>query len=100
MKKATGLSDLEVVAEERGKKISFLWMIHNSPSTKTSSTRPQQVLNSSLGNISSDIRPLVVVVDIVVTKSWSNIRCSLFDKDRLGVILAPHAFHFGHGVFY
>ncbi|MQL67903.1 hypothetical protein Taro_000151, partial [Colocasia esculenta] len=39
----------KVVAEEQGKKISFLWMIHSSPATKSSSTRPQQVLNSSLG---------------------------------------------------
>ncbi|MQL91156.1 hypothetical protein Taro_023758 [Colocasia esculenta] len=51
-------------------------------------------------NISSNIRPLVVVVDVVVTKSWSNIGCSLLDKDRLGVVLAPHALYFGHGVFY
>ncbi|MQM20214.1 hypothetical protein Taro_053230 [Colocasia esculenta] len=35
-----------VVADERGKKMSFLWLIHSSPATKSSSTRPQQ--NSSL----------------------------------------------------
>ncbi|MQL75787.1 hypothetical protein Taro_008160 [Colocasia esculenta] len=51
-------------------------------------------------NIPSDIRPLVVVVDVVVTKGWSNIRCSPPDEDRLGVVLAPHAIHLGHGVFY
>ncbi|MQM14041.1 hypothetical protein Taro_046970, partial [Colocasia esculenta] len=49
-------------------------------------------------NISSDIRPLIVVVKVVVvvTKSRSNIRCSLLDEDRLGVVLAPHAHHFDH----
>ncbi|MQL70432.1 hypothetical protein Taro_002728 [Colocasia esculenta] len=51
-------------------------------------------------NVSPDIRPLVVVVDVVVTKSWSNIGCSLLGENRLGVVLAPHALYLGHGVFY
>ncbi|MQM15954.1 hypothetical protein Taro_048906 [Colocasia esculenta] len=39
----------EVAADAMGKKMSFLWSFHSSSATKSSSTRPQQVLNSSLG---------------------------------------------------
>ncbi|MQM23391.1 hypothetical protein Taro_056455 [Colocasia esculenta] len=39
----------QVVADEQGKKMTFLWSIHSSPATKSSSTRPQQVVNSTLG---------------------------------------------------
>ncbi|MQM09531.1 hypothetical protein Taro_042406, partial [Colocasia esculenta] len=51
-------------------------------------------------NISPGIQPLVVVVDVVVMKSWSNIGRSLLEENRLGVVLAPHALYLGHGVFY
>ncbi|MQL78410.1 hypothetical protein Taro_010845, partial [Colocasia esculenta] len=40
---------IAVTADERGKKMSFLWSIHSSPPPKSSSSRPQQVVNSSLG---------------------------------------------------
>ncbi|MQM13815.1 hypothetical protein Taro_046740 [Colocasia esculenta] len=33
----------QVAADERGEKMSFLWSIHSSPASKSSSTRPQQV---------------------------------------------------------
>ncbi|MQL89443.1 hypothetical protein Taro_022011, partial [Colocasia esculenta] len=44
-----GASEIEnklynVAADEKGKKMSFLWSIHSSLATKNSSTRPQQVL--------------------------------------------------------
>ncbi|MQM03647.1 hypothetical protein Taro_036429 [Colocasia esculenta] len=33
-----------VAADEKGKKMSFLWSFHSSSATKSSSTRAQQVL--------------------------------------------------------
>ncbi|MQL78701.1 hypothetical protein Taro_011136 [Colocasia esculenta] len=46
--------------------------------------------------------PLVVAVEVIIvaTKRWNSIRCSLLDKDRLRVVLAPHALYFGHGVLH
>ncbi|MQL71755.1 hypothetical protein Taro_004076 [Colocasia esculenta] len=50
-------------------------------------------------SISSSNWPLIVVVKVVsvATKCWNSVRCSLLDKDRLRVVLAPHALYFGHG---
>ncbi|MQL70582.1 hypothetical protein Taro_002894 [Colocasia esculenta] len=53
-------------------------------------------------SISSSNWPLFAAVKVIIvaTQCWSSIRCSLLDKDRLRVVLAPHALYFGHGVFY